>query len=162
MRLKEKIEKDFKEALKRGDSVKIRALKLLKASLFDFQQRKRYKLSQKENLTEEELREKSELEDEEIIEILFSEIKEREKAISEFKKGKREDLIKKEEEEIKVLKEYLPPQLSPEEVEKVVRETIEKVGKKEMGLVMKELVPKIKGKAEMGLVSQIVQKILKE
>jgi uncharacterized protein YqeY len=163
-KLKEKIEKDFQKALKERKEIEVSTLKLLKAAIFNKEKEKRYKLSkEKPELNSQELEKESFLDDREIQEVILSEIKKRKEAIFEFEKGKREDLVKKEKKEMEVLKRYLPEELSNKEIEKMAREIIEKIGAKEMkdiGKVMKELMPKIKGRAEGALVSKIVKKLL--
>jgi uncharacterized protein YqeY len=164
MSLKEKIDEDLKMAMKEKKEREVSTLRLLKAAIFDREKEKRYKISkEKEGLKEEELEKESQLSDEEIIEVIHSEIKKRKEAILEFEKGKREDLVKKEKEEIEILKNYLPEQLSEKEIEKLAKEIIEKVGAKDikdMGKVMKELMPKVKGRADGTLVSKIVKELL--
>jgi uncharacterized protein len=160
--LKEKIEKDFKEALLKRDEREISTLRMLKAEILKQEKEKRYKKSQ-ERVIEADLEKESVLSDEEIIGLILREIKKRKEAIFEFEKGKRNDLVKKESQEIEILKRYLPEMLSEEEIKKMAKETIEKVGAKnikDMGKVMKELMPKIQGKAEPPLVSQIVKNLL--
>jgi uncharacterized protein YqeY len=138
----------------------VSTLRLLKAAIFDREKEKRYKISkEKEELKEEELEKESQLSDEEIIEVIHSEIKKRKEAILEFEKGKREDLVKKEKEEIEILKNYLPEQLSEKEIENLAKEIIEKVGLN-FGMVMKEIMPKVKGRAEGALVSKIVKELI--
>jgi uncharacterized protein YqeY len=164
MKLREKIDQDLREAMKGRKEREVSALRLLKASIFNKEKEKRYKISQeKKELKEEELEKESQLSDEEIIEVITSEIKKRKEAILEFEKGKREDLVQKEKEEIRVLEKYLPEQLSEEEIERLAKEIIKKVGAKDikdMGRVMKELMPKVKGRAEGGLISKIVRELL--
>jgi uncharacterized protein YqeY len=160
--LKEKIEKDFKEALLKRDEREISTLRMLKAEILKQEKEKRYKKIQ-ERVIEADLEKESVLSDEEIIGLILREIKKRKEAIFEFEKGKRNDLVKKESQEIEILKRYLPEMLSEEEIKKMAKETIEKVGAKnikDMGKVMKELMPKIQGKAEPSLVSQIVKNLL--
>ena len=161
MSLKEKIEEDLKRAMKERKEREISVLKLLKDAIFKKEKEKRYKIFGK--VKEEELEKESQLSDEEIIEVIFSEIKKRKEAILEFEKGKREDLVKKEKEEIEVLKKYLPEQLSEKEIEKLAKEIIEKIGAKDvkdMGRVMKELMAKVKGRVDGALVSKIVKELL--
>jgi uncharacterized protein YqeY len=160
--LKEKIEKDFKEALLKREEREISTLRMLKAEILKQEKEKRYKKSQERGI-EADLEKESVLSDEEIIGLILREIKKRKEAIFEFEKGKRNDLVKKESQEIEILKRYLPEMLSEEEIKKMAKETIEKVGAKnikDMGKVMKELMPKIQGKAEPSLVSQIVKNLL--
>ena len=107
-----------------------------------------------------ELDKKRELTDDEVIDVISKEIKSRKDSIKEFEKGSRDDLINKTQEEIDILMEYLPKQMTNEEIE----ETIDKVfdivkptSQKDMGKIMKEINPLVRGKADMGLVSKIVK-----
>ena len=114
-------------------------------------------------LTEQEVEKEGMLSDEEIVNVIFSEIKKRKESILEFEKGKREDLVEKTQKEIEILKKYLPEQLSEEDIRKLVKEIITKTGAKDlkdMGKVMGQLIPKVKGKAEGSLVSKIVKELL--
>lgn len=162
--LKIKIEEDFKSALKEKRKTEIATLRMLKAAIFNKEKEKRYKLSQeKPELTGEELEKESQLSDEEVMSVIFSEIKKRKEAILEFQKGEREDLTKKEKAEMKILQSYLPEQLPEKEIKKLAQESIEKIGAKnlkDMGKVMSELMPKLKGKAEGSLTSKIVKELL--
>jgi len=169
MTLKTKIEENFKKALKEKREIEVSTLRMLKSAIFNKEKEKRYKLSKAgtreagAELSEEELEKGSQLTDEEVIEVISSEIKKRKEALLLFEKGKREDLVKKEKTEIKILERYLPEQLSEEEIKKLAKEVIERVGAKEpkdMGKVMAELMPKVKGRAEGGLVSKIVKELL--
>jgi uncharacterized protein YqeY len=166
MTLKEKIQEDFKKALKGKREIELSTLRMLSAAIFNKEKEKRYKLSQeKPDLSGEELEKGSQLTDDEVIEVVSSEVKKRKEAISEFEKGEREDLVRKEKEELKILQKYLPEQLSKEEIESLAKETIEKVGAKElkdMGRVMGELMPKLKGKTDGNEVSNIVKELLKD
>ena len=114
-------------------------------------------------ITEEELEKESGLLEDEVLEIISSEIKKRKEAALLFEKGKRMDLSEKERAEAKILEKYLPEQLSEEEIKKLAREIIEKMGIKEMkdvGKVMAELMPRVKGRTEGGLVSKIIRELL--
>ena len=163
--LKQKIQADLTKAVKKGDEITRSTLRFLSAVILNKEKEKRYKIS-KEKPTlgvERELIERSNLTDEEIIEVISSEIKKRKEAILEFEKGKREDLAKNERAEIKILESYLPEQLSEEEIKKLASEIIEKTGAKEikdMGKVMGELMAKVKGRADGSLVSKIVKELL--
>jgi len=162
--LKEKIEKDFQKTLKERKAIETSTLRMLKAAIFNNEKEKRYKLSKtKPELIEEELEKESQLIDEEIIEVISSEVKKRKEAILEFEKGQREDLVEKEKKEIEILKKYLPEQLSEEEIKKLAKETIKQIGAKEtkdMGKVMAELMPRIKGRADGSLAPKIVKDLL--
>jgi len=162
--IEERIKKDLKEALKQKDNLKSSVLRLLLSGILNKEKEKRYNLS-KENpeIKKEDLERESKLTDEEIIDFIFSEIKKRKEAIEGYKKGKREDLAEKEEKEIEILKNYLPEQLSKEEIKQIVQQVIEELEVKDMkgmGKVMKEVIPKIKGRAEIGVVAEIVKEIL--
>ncbi len=164
--LKEKIKEDLKQAMKQKDKDGLRTLRLLSASIKNKEKEKRYQIAKrKKGLGPEELDEKSELTDAEVLEVLSSEVKKRRESIEEFRKGEREDLVQKEKVELEIIKKYLPEELSPEEVEKKAEEAIEKVGAegmKDMGRVMNVLMPQMKGRAEGALVSKIVKKLLCE
>jgi len=114
-------------------------------------------------ITEEELEKESGLLEDEVLEIISSEIKKRKEAALLFEKGKRMDLSEKERAEAKILEKYLPEQLSDEKIKKLAREIIEKNGAKDLkdtGKIMAELMPKLKGKADGNLVSKVVRDLL--
>ena len=164
MTLKEKIQKDLIGAMKGKREVEISVLRLLLNSIFNREKEKRYKIA-KENpeKKKDELEKESQLTDGEINQVIFSEIKKRKESIFEFERGKRMDLVKKEKEEMEILKKYLPEQFSAEEIKKMAKEVIEKIGAKspkDMGKVMGSLMPKLKGKAEGSSVSKIVKELL--
>lgn len=164
MDLKEKITTDLKNVLKEKKELEVSVFRMLLAAILNKEKEKRAKLAKdEEGLKEEELAKKSQLTDEETLEVVFSEAKKRKEAIEGFKQGKREDLAKKEEAELEILKKYLPEQLSEEEIEKLVQEAIKKVGAtspKDMGKVMGKLIPQVKGKADGSTVSKIVKELL--
>jgi len=164
MKLKEKIQQDLKTALKEKKELELLVLRILNAAIINKEKEKRYKISkEKPELTEKELEKESQLIDEEVLGVISSEIKKRKEAILEFEKGKREDLVSKEKQELEILEKYLPEQLSEEEIKKLVKEAIEKTGAKEIkdiGKVMAELMPQIKGKADGSLVSKVVKELL--
>lgn len=164
MSLKEKIAEDFKKFLKEKKENEVSTLRMLNAAIFNKEKEKRYRLSkEKPDLKESDLEKESQLTDEEITEVIFSEVKKRKEAIVEFEKGKRQDLVEKERKEKEILKKYLPEQLSEEEIKKIAKEIIEKIkaeDMKDLGKVMGNLMPKLKGKAEGSLVSKIVKELL--
>lgn len=164
MTLKQKIQEDLKTSLKERKELEVSVLRLLNSTIINKEKEKRYKISkEKPDLKEKELEKESQLTDEEVIEVVSSEIKKRKEAILEFQKGKREDLVAKEKQELEILEKYLPEQLSEEEIKKLAKEAIEKTGAKEpkeMGKVMAELMPKLKGRADGSLVSKIVKELL--
>lgn len=103
---------------------------------------------------------KKEVDDQLLIEVIAKEIKSRNDSIAEFKKGDREDLVSKTENEINILKRYLPEQLSEEEVDKIIDEAFVELapqGMKDMGKVMSMVSPKVKGCFDMGVVSSKIK-----
>lgn len=162
--LKKIIQGDLIKSLKDRNEIASGTLRMLSAAILNKEKEKRARIAKElAGAKEEDLKKKSELRDEEIIEVVASEVKKRKEAALEFEKGKRDDLVKKEKAEIEILKKYLPEQLSEEELNILIKEAIEKVGAKEardIGKVMAELMPKIKGKADAGKVSRIVKELL--
>ncbi len=146
MGLKEKIEGDTKSALKSGEKDKVSALRMLSAAI------KNKQIDKRRPLTEEE-----------VVETVHSLIKQRRDSVEQFAKGGRQDLVDKESAEIKVLEVYLPPQMGAEEIESKVREVAAQTGAqgpKDMGKVMKALMPLVAGRADGRLVSELVKKVL--
>ena len=141
--MRNQILEDLKTAMKNQDKERLSVIRMVKGSI---------QMS--------ELNKKHELSDEEVIDVITKEIKSRKDSINEFKKGGREDLIKKTESEIEILSEYLPKQLTEDELNQIIEEVFNEVkpeSSKDMGKIMKTLTPKVKGKADMGLVSKIVK-----
>lgn len=173
--LKQQIQGATVEAMKSKDAFVVGALRMLSAAIISKEKDKRYKISKdpafaKASAGEESLEKASQLTDEEIIEVISSEIKKRKDAIALYNQGNRPELAEKESKEIDILKKYLPEQLSAEELKKMVAESIEKIkaemndpsasSGQVMGKVMADLNPKIKGKADGGEVSKIVKELL--
>ncbi len=146
MGLQEQIDTDTKNALKAGAKEKVSTLRMLSAAL------KNRQIDKRAPLTENE-----------VLEAVRSLIKQRRDSVEQFAKGGRQDLVDKETAEIAFLEVYLPRQLSREEVEKLVREAIAQSGArgaKEMGKVMKILIPMVGGRADGKLVSELVKSAL--
>jgi hypothetical protein len=146
MELRETIDADLKAALKSGAKEKVSTLRMLNAAL------KNKQIDKRRPLTEEE-----------VTETVRSLIKQRKDSIDQFAKGGRQDLVDKETAEVEVLEVYLPQQLSREEIEAMVREAIVQTGAqgaKDMGKVMKSLIPMIGGRADGKLVSELVKHAL--
>ncbi|MBZ4666516.1 GatB/YqeY domain-containing protein, partial [Mahella sp.] len=100
------------------------------------------------------------LDDDGVIDVLAKEIKSRKDAIPEFERGNRPDLVQKLEAEIAILNEYMPKQLSPEEINRLIDEAIAEVNAqsvKDIGAVMKALMPRIRGRADGSVVNQMVK-----
>ncbi|MEI7425114.1 MAG: GatB/YqeY domain-containing protein [Candidatus Staskawiczbacteria bacterium] len=162
--LKQKIQVDTTEALKKGEQFILGVLRMLLASILTKEKDKRYKISKdKPDLKEDILIKESELTDEQVIETISSEIKKRKDAIVLYEQGNRPELAEREKKEIEVLKIYLPEQLSEEQLKKIIKESIDKTGAKEMkdmGKVMADLISQVKGKADSGEVSRIIKELL--
>lgn len=147
MSLKNKLMEDLKLSMRNKDTIRKNTITMVRAAV-----------------KQKEVDERKEITDDEIIDIISKQFKEKRAAIDEFRKGNRDDLIEQTEKEMDILLEYLPEQLGEEEVEEIVRETIEEVNAtsmKDMGLVMKTVMPKVKGRTDGNIVSNIVRKILK-
>lgn len=146
MTLKEQLLTDLKSAMKSKDKVAKDTVTMIRAAVL-----------QKEKDT------KAELEDSDILDIIAKQHKQRKDALADFVKAGRDDLIETTNQEIAIIEKYLPEQLSREEIEKIVDETIEEVGAtsmKEMGKVMGKLMPKVKGVADGKVVNEIVREKL--
>lgn len=143
MGLRERIDSDAKDALRSGAKEKLSAVRMLIAAL-------KYKqIDKKRELTEEE-----------VIETVRSLIKQRRDSIEQFGKGGRQDLVDIEMAEVAVLEVYLPQQLSREELEVMVRDAIAQTGAqgaRDMGKVMKALVPMVNGRADGKMLSELVK-----
>lgn len=147
--LKEQIQKDMLEAAKKHDQLTLDTLRMLKAAIIKF---------------ETSGKEKIEANDEQVQQTINKEIKSRKDSVEQFRAGNREEMAKKEESEIKILEKYLPEQLSETELRGIIQEVITQTGataKSDLGRVMGALMPRVKGKADGGLVNRIVQEILK-
>lgn len=143
MSLLSRIEQDFLTAYKAKDEVRVRVLRALKAAA----KNKHIELGREPN-------------DDEIVDLLGKEAKQRHESVEQFTKGGREDLAAKEREELDILQDYLPQQLSAEETEAAVDEAIRKTGASsmnDMGAVMQELMASYKGRIDGKAVSGIVR-----
>ena len=160
--LKEQIQNDIKEAMKSGNSAKRMALGMVMSTIKNKELEKRSKLSKTENDVTK-LDEISKLSDEEIIDVVSSEIKKRRDSIVSYQSGGRPELAEKENEEIGFISIYMPEQLSEDAVREEIKKIIAEVGAssiKDMGKVIGAVMAKIKGKADGQLVSQIVKELL--
>ena len=146
MPIKERLQEDWKQAMKSKDKFRSSTISLAKSAILLVEKTDGIKL-----------------EDEQVIEILAKEVKQRNEAILEFQKGNREDLVESAKAEIEILKEYLPQQLSEEEIKEIVINVADNLGAssmKDMGKVMAEVRPKVVGRADGRLVSSIVKNYL--
>jgi len=164
MTLKEKIKNDSITARKNKKEIEYSTLNYLLALILNKEKEKRFKIIKKENSVED-IEKKSQLTDDEIIDLILSEIKKRKESLEFFQKEKRDELVKKEEEELKILEKYIPQQLTDNEIEEIVKEVIDKNkidSLKDMGKIMGNVMPKIKGRADGSKVNNIVKKIILE
>ncbi|NPV03030.1 MAG: GatB/YqeY domain-containing protein [Brevinematales bacterium] len=117
------------------------------------------------DLKYEKIEKQRELEDGDVIAYVQKTIKQKNEVVIEFEKGGRQDLIDKEKNEIHFLNKYLPEMLSEEEIRKIALEIKESTGASspsDIGKVMKEMMPRVKGKADGALVKDVVTKVLSE
>lgn len=143
MSLSEQIMADMKDAMKARDKVKLNTVRMIKSALMNEKIKAGHELSSDEELT-----------------VLNREKKQREESIEEFTKAARTDLADETKQELAVVESYMPKQLSQDELEQIVTETIAEVdakGKSDFGKVMKALMPKIKGKADGKAASSAVR-----
>lgn len=161
MTILERLAEDLKKAQKEKQELRLSVLRMTLSSLNNKQIEKRTKLSKSEPL--EKLDELSQLTETEILDVFSAEAKKRKEAIEGFKAGNRPDSAAKETEELKILQEYLPQQLSEEELRNLVKEAVARTGAKtvaDLGKVMQELMPKVKGRADGGLLNKLVREHL--
>ncbi|MDD2547920.1 MAG: GatB/YqeY domain-containing protein [Candidatus Pacebacteria bacterium] len=149
------IKKDLISFQKEKRHREVSSLRMLLSSITNKEKDKRLELSAK--YPYEELDLKAKLNDEEVLNVIFSEAKKRKDAIEEFKKAKREDLVQKEEIELKALQKYLPEELSDEEIKRILKEIIKEKGTNQIGVVMKEAMIRTKGRADGKRIKQILE-----
>ncbi len=147
MSLKEKLQSDLLESMRSKDVGRLSTLRLLKASIQNA-----------------EIAKGQPLEDADILVVLSREVRQRRESISEFRKGDRADLVEKEEAELAIILEYMPQQMSRDEIIAAARGVISEVGAQgpsDMGKVMGKLMPHLKGKADGKEVSSAVGELLR-
>ena len=139
MTLLEKINGDMINYMKSKDNFSLGVIRMVKGAL------QLEKINKKRDLT-----------DEEVISVIAQQIKMRNDSINEFKKANRMDLVEQNEKEIAILNEYMPVQLTEDEINEIIDLAFEKINptsNKDFGLIMKEVSPKVKGRADMGMIS---------
>ena len=144
--LKEKLLQDLKNSMKEKNEIRKNAIQMVRAAILQVEKDK--------GIT---------LEDDKILEIIEKEVKKRKDSLEDYKKGGRQDIVDQVEEEIKILSEYLPEQLSAEEVEKEVKEIIQELNAtsiKDMGKVMKLAKERLGAKADGKTINEAAKKIL--
>ncbi|GBD87871.1 Yqey-like protein [bacterium BMS3Abin03] len=149
MLLKEKINRDLKEALKSGDKLRLSTIRSIRALILEFEKSG----SGKEFNVEEEIK------------LLSTAAKKRKESIEQYRNAGREDLASVEEAELKVIMDYLPKQLDEKEVEKIVRKLAEEIGavsKEDFRKLMPAAIKELKGRTDGKIVKAIVEKVLSE
>lgn len=147
MSLKEKLQQDWKDALKSGDKFKANIISMARAAVL-----------QVEKGTDGE-----KADDAKVIEVLAKEVKQRREALVEFEKGNRQDLVDKAKNEIEILMSYLPQQLTEDEIKNIISSAAANVGAnsiKDMGKLMAVVVKQTKGRADGSMVSNLVKEYL--
>ena len=146
--LKEELMEDLKLAMKNKEKIRKNTVQMIRAAILQIE---------KDNGIE--------VEDDKIIEIIAKSVKSKKDALKDFEKAKRKDLIDQTNEEIAILEEYLPKQLTKEEISKIVSEIIENLGAKtikDMGTVMKEAKATIGASADGRTINEVVRELLSE
>lgn len=146
MALQDKLMADLKEAMRGGDKVRQSVIRMVRAAVHNA-----------------EIAKGAALEDPDVLGTIAKEAKQRRESIAEFKKGNRQDLVDKEEAELAILLEYLPQQMSREEIEAAARRIIEEVearGPGDKGKVMPRLIAELKGKADGRDINAVVTELL--
>ena len=146
MSLKQKLQEDLKSSMKNKDAIKKSVITLVRSAI------KQYEVDNR-----------VELQDDEIVDLIAKQLKQTRDSREVFAKAGRDDLVSKAEAEIEVLKEYLPQQLSEEELNEIVISTISEVGAtsmKDMKKIMTSIMPKVKGRADGKLINELVKKNL--
>lgn len=144
--LQERLAADLKQAQKAGDRARVSVLRLVRAGVKNA-----------------EIAKGTPLDDAGVIDVITREVKQHRESITEFAKGNRQDLVAREEAELATLWEYLPKQMSREEVVAVARQVIEQVGARgsgDKGKVMSQLMPQLKGRVDGHEVSDVVAELL--
>jgi len=144
--IRETLQEDWKNAIKQKNRFKANVISMAKAAIL---------MVEKSGV--------GEVDDNKVIEILAKEVKQRRDSMVEFDNGNRQDLVDQTKAEIEILLQYLPQQLTEEEIRKIVMESAEKLGTssiKDMGKLMADVRPKVNGRADGKVVSQIVKEYL--
>jgi uncharacterized protein YqeY len=147
MSLKVQLEKDMKESLRRGDKLRLSTIRLIRSYIRDAEIEKRREFS-----------------DENIYGVLATAIRSHEESLVYYRKAGREDLVEREEAELAIIRSYLPPPLSEDEIGTIIDEAMKEVsaqGMKDMGKVMSKVMPLVKGRADGTSVNRMVQQKFK-
>jgi uncharacterized protein YqeY len=146
MSLSERLNDDMKQAMRNQEKFRLSVIRMIRSSIKN---------------VEIDLRRS--LEDNEVLDILARELKQRKDSLQDFEKAGRDDLADALKAELEIIAEYMPTQLTEEEITVIVKQTIQDTGastKADMGKVMGALMPKVKGRSDGKLVNQVVQQLL--
>ena len=146
MSLEERLVEEMKQAMKSNDKLRLSTIRMIRSGLKN---------------KEIELRKK--LEDEDVVKVIQVMVRKGEESVEQFQTGGRGDLVEKEKKEIEILKSFLPQPLSQEEILKIIDQSIQETqasSLKDIGKVMKSVMPKIGGKADGKLINQLVKERL--
>lgn len=160
--LKEKLNEELKIALRTGNTRKRLVLGMLSSAVKNRELEKRSRLA-KQGVSEAELASASELTDEEILETIASEAKKRKESVASFSGGGRPEMAREEEEELAILMQYLPEQMTEDQVRQVVQDVVAQVkprGLSDVGKVIGQVMARVKGRADGALASQLVKEAL--
>ncbi|WP_276355990.1 GatB/YqeY domain-containing protein [Cohnella caldifontis] len=146
MNLADRLNEDMKQAMKTGDKFRLSTIRLVRASIKN-----------------QEIELRRPLQDDELVQVVSRELKQRRDSLQDFQQAGRDDLVAQVSAEIEIISQYLPKQLTEEEIKEIVLQTIQETGassKADMGKLMGALMPKVKGRADGKLVNQLVQQYL--
>lgn len=146
MSLKERLMEDLKSSMKNKDKLRKDTITMVRAEI-----------------KQREVDERRDVEDEDVIEIVSRQLKQKKDSLEGFRKGERQDLVDLTEKEIDILMEYLPRQLTESEIDEIVKNVVDEIGAntmRDMGKVMSNVMPKVKGRADGNVVNKIVKQYL--
>jgi uncharacterized protein YqeY len=152
MSIKSRIAEDTKTAMKAGEKARVMTLRMLRSRMQEAEVHGRATAGRD-----------FELDEDAEIQVLSTYAKQRRESIESYRTAGREDLAAREEAELTIVQEYLPKQLGPDEIREIVKQAIDEVGAtspREMGAVMKVVMPKLKGVADGRAVNQLVKELL--
>ena len=189
MPLKDRLQTDLHQAMRNRDQIRVSVIRMLRSSIGYEEMRRKDELYQmlrssfsceeieeaekagdlhdllRSSVGYEEIEKKKDVDDSGVIDLISREVRQRRESIEMYRGGNRQDLVDKEEAELTILREYLPTQLSQEELADLAKGVIEEVGAtgpRNKGKVMGRLIPQVRGKAEGSVVNEVVTKLLAE
>lgn len=146
MPLQERLLQDYTEAVRRGDTLRRDVLRYVRA-----------------RVKQEEIDRGHPLSEEEVVGVIQRLVRQQRESLEQFRQGGREDLVQRAQAELGILLEYLPPQMSEEEIEALARRVIQEIGARgpaDKGKVMGRLMPQVRGRAEGAVVDRVVSRLL--